>query len=109
MSPFAGVISRDQGEPWGPTGMSTAKWMHVPTQTLPIAQLHATQPGVLFHALTGDRAPVGGDPLPHVIAWRGAYYLEDGHHRVMRAALAGHAEIEARVLQVPTQISDVVA
>jgi len=101
MSPFAGIISRDGGEPWGPTGMTTAKWMHVPTQTLPINELYATQPGVLLHALTADApAPVGGDPLPHVIAWRGTGYLEDGHHRVMRAALAGCTHIEARVLRV---------
>jgi hypothetical protein len=98
---FAGVISRDNGCPWGETGMTTAKWRNLPTRTVTIAQLTATQPGVLLHALTGRPSPVGGDPFPHVIDWDGNLYLEDGHHRVVRAALAGRTEVEARVLHVP--------
>lgn len=98
---FAGVISRDQGEPWGPTGMTSARWLTVLPYELPIEALTATQPGVLFHALTDSApAPVGGDELPHVIAWRRELYLEDGHHRVMRAALRGERTVTARVLHV---------
>lgn len=106
---FAGVISRDGGEPWGPTGMTSAKWLSVPARELYISDLTATQPGVLFHALAGKPAPVGGDALPHVIAWRDGLYLEDGHHRVMRAALAGQLRITARVLQVAPDNAGAVA
>ena len=98
---FAGIISRDNGCPWGETGMSTAKWQHIPTRRVRIADLTATQPGVLLHALTDDApTPVGGDPVPHVIAWDGRLYLEDGHHRVVRARLNGRTTIEARVLDL---------
>lgn len=97
---FKGIISRDRGEPWGPTGMTTKKWLNIPTQTLPIADLIATQPGVLLHALTDNTTPIGGDTLPHVIHWAGHYYLEDGHHRVVRARLNGQHTITARVLKV---------
>ena len=98
---FADIISRDNGCPWGDTGMTTAKWLHIPTRTVTIAHLIATQPGVLLHALRDDApTPVGGDPIPHVIAWDGHLYLEDGHHRVLRAALQGNTHIEARVLTV---------
>ena len=76
---FAGVISRDHGCPWGTSGQTT---------------------GVLFHALIDDCEPVGGDPVPHVIDFDGRLYLEDGHHRVVRAALAGRSTIEARVLPI---------
>ena len=98
---FKDIISRDNGCPWGDTGMTTRKWRNVPTQVVTIAELIATQPGVLLASLS-DHAPepVGGDTYPHVIAWRGELYLEDGHHRVVRARLNDHHIVEARVLEV---------
>lgn len=97
---FRGIISRDQGEPWGPTGMTSTKWLDVPTEVVCIADLVATQPGVLLHALVDDTEPVGGDAHPHVIEWDGTLYLEDGHHRAMRARLDGYRTLTARVLRV---------
>jgi hypothetical protein len=99
---FKGIISRDGGEPWGPTGMTTAKWGNIQARPVRIEELWATQPGVLLHALRDDTdAPVGGDHIPHVIDWGGELYLEDGHHRTVRARLAGAETITARVLRVP--------
>lgn len=98
---FKGIISRDNGEPWGKTGMTTAKWLNQPVETFNIADLIATQPGVLLHALTDTHTTtVGGDVYPHVIQWAGKHYLEDGHHRVVRAAISGHKTIKARLLTV---------
>lgn len=97
---FAGIISRDHGCPWPDTGMTSTTWLTVPGREVTIAQLTATQPGLLLQALTGDAVPVGGDPTPHVIQWNGNLYLEDGHHRAARAALAGHTSITARVLVI---------
>ena len=98
---FKAIISRDNGCPWGETGMSTAKWLRIPVRELPIADLIATQPGVLLHALHDDApTPVGGDPMPHVIAWQGQHYLEDGHHRVVKRRLDGHTTVVARVLTI---------
>lgn len=98
---FVGVISRDNGCPWGETGMSTARWASVPVWRVTIASLVATQPQLLIRALRPDApAPYAGDPYPHVICWGGVMYLEDGHHRVVRAALAGARTIAARVLVV---------
>lgn len=99
---FKAIISRASGEPWGTTGMTSALWLAVPVETFTIADLTATQDGVYFHALTETPDPVGGDPFPHVIDWDGGLYLEDGHHRVIRALLAGRTTIEARRLAVPT-------
>lgn len=79
--------------------MTSAKWLNVPVVQLPISILVATQPGVLLHALADDApTPVGGDQYPHVILWNGTYYLEDGHHRTVRARLAGHRHIMVRLL-----------
>jgi len=97
---FKAIISRVGGCPWGATGMTSATWLGVPVETFAIADLTATQDGVYFHALAAGPAPVGGDPYPHVIEWAGGLYLEDGHHRVVRALLAGQATIEARRVTV---------
>jgi hypothetical protein len=97
---FKAIISRDNGEPWGNTGMSSSKWLHQPTRTFRIADLIATQPAILLHALTENGAPIGADKYPHVIQWQGNTYLEDGHHRVVRAAINGERTITARVLEV---------
>jgi len=97
---FKAIISRDNGEPWGPTGMSTSKWLRQPVQTFRIADLIATQPGILLHALTDGFQSRGADAYPHVIQWQGNTYLEDGHHRVVRAAINGERTVSARVLEV---------
>jgi hypothetical protein len=99
--PFSRIISRDNGTPWPATGMTSLKWLAVHTRDVYIADLVATQPGVLFHALVEDpRVPVGADPYPHVVEWRGVMYLEDGHHRAMRALLRGERAIRVRYLKV---------
>lgn len=93
---FAWVISRENGEPWPPLGLTSASWLRRPVRLFNIDELVATQPGVLFEALMREGTPYGGDPLPHVVVWQGINYLEDGHHRVVRALLAGERTIEAR-------------
>ena len=99
---FKDIVSRDHGEPWGATGMTSRKWLEVPTQLVTIRDLIATQPGVYLRALMDPQLPVGGDPLPHVIAWAGELYLEDGHHRAMQAHLSGAKTMLARVLIITT-------
>lgn len=79
--------------------MSTARWLTIPTRTVRIDELTATQPGIYFHGLNTD-TPVGGDQSPHVIDWHGTLYLEDGHHRAIKAALNGQDTITARVLTI---------
>ena len=39
-----------------------------------------------------------GDLFPHVVNWDGKFYLEDGVHRALRAALQQRTTIHARVL-----------
>lgn len=98
---FRAVISRDNGCPWGTSGQTSATWKSVPVDTVLISDLVATQDGVLFHALGQDAPePVGGDTYPHVILHEGTYYLEDGHHRVVRARLAGQDEVHVRLLEL---------
>jgi hypothetical protein len=100
--PFSRLISRDEGSPWGSTGLSTRSWLLIPVRDVLIGDLVATQDGIYLEPLIRERdSSWCGDPWPHVVAWRGHLYLEDGHHRVIRAALAGRIRVEARVFSVP--------
>jgi hypothetical protein len=97
------VLCPDGVGPWGRRlGMTAAKWLDVPTRTVPVHSLIATQPGVYFAGLRAD-TPVGGDPHPHVVRWQARHYLTDGHHRVTRLALGGAVYVTARVLDLDTQ------
>lgn len=93
----------DPSRPWPKGEMTTEKWKQVPAFWVPIGELIATQDGVKLEYLThGDRGrpSFSGDPNPHVVSWRGNLYLEDGHHRAVRAMMQAKKEIFARVLTV---------
>ncbi len=97
---FADVISRDHGCPWGTTNQTSTTWRDIPAQPVTLNTLIATQPGILISPLLTAPTPYAGDPLPHVISWRNRFYLEDGHHRAMRAMLNGEQTMWARVLHL---------
>lgn len=88
----------DVSRPWPATGMTSQKWLDVRLYSVGISSLIATQDGVYIRPLIEPETPVGGDHFPHVIYWNKTLYLEDGHHRVVRAAMAGKRCIVARVL-----------
>lgn len=97
--PFAGVVNP---RPYPPTGLTTARWAaEVPVETVRFADLWLTQAGVNVPALFGltDRV---SDVYPHVVRWQTMRLLEDGHHRVVRAALRhGLTEAPMRVFNSP--------
>lgn len=93
---FKRVISRDKGCPWGTTGLSTQTWLHVPLNWVKMSDLIATQPGIMFDGILHPQKQV--DPHPHVVVWDDEFYLEDGHHRVVRQMIQGVELLHARVL-----------
>lgn len=93
--PFKGIV---KDRPYPDTGLSTALWpLKTHVLIVPFDNLYLTQDGVFIEALFRTSGSYSGDDTPHVILWRGNYWLEDGHHRVVSAALAGHKSIYARV------------
>jgi hypothetical protein len=90
--------SVDTSRSWPTTGMTSEKWLSVRTFSVKIDSLVATQDGVFIHPLIDPPAPVGGDEFPHVVFWNNILYLEDGHHRVVRAKIGGQDRVVARVL-----------
>lgn len=82
--PFAGIINP---RPYPPTGLTTARWAaEVPTELVAFTDLWLTQPHVDVLALFGHTSRIS-DGYPHVVEWQGIRLVEDGHCRVVRAAL----------------------
>lgn len=87
-----------EGRPYGHSGVhSTRDWQRIPPEMVPLAVLRTTQRHVHLDALLAASDPYSGDWAAHVVAWRGALYLEDGHTRAARAALLGETYLWARV------------
>lgn len=97
---FAGYISP---RPYPVTGLTTRLWIEtVPIQLIRFSDLWLTQDGVKIEHLfnTEDlNHSYSGDRFPHVVMWEGKHYLEDGNHRVVRAALRGYRSGNCRVFE----------
>lgn len=82
-------------------GMTTAAWMRLPIQPLPVKALTPTQE--LRGELWPTRRPspaACADPYIHVVRLGGALYVEDGHHRLARARRDRLDVILARLLDL---------
>jgi hypothetical protein len=96
--PFKGFLP---DRPYPATGLTTARWKtEVDAMPVYLSDLYLTQQGVYIAPLFG-LADLNGngstDIYPHVVAWNGELYLEDGHTRVVRQALAGTRVMRMRV------------
>jgi Arc/MetJ family transcription regulator len=65
-----------------------------------LADLITTKSTLDLASLLAEDSTFYGDLFAHVVYWQGAYYLEDGLHRAVRAALRGRASLHARVLNL---------
>lgn len=97
---FLGPVSKDPCPPWPDPNMTTAKWLTVAVEVVNYRLLTATQPGVHFDKLRGPVEPWEGDPYPKVIVYLTTWYIEDGHHRIMRDIISGRSHGMARVLRL---------
>jgi hypothetical protein len=93
---FRKILSKDE-LPYSSEGMTTKKWKDLSVWRIPIDILIATQDGVYFHGLAEEYTHLH-DEFVHVVYHDGEYYLEDGHHRVVKARLRGAQSVLARVL-----------
>jgi hypothetical protein len=101
--PFMGILTE---RPYPPTGLTTARWIeNVFSQPVYLRDLWLTQNGVRIGPLFGlTDIHASADIYPHVVSWRGELYLEDGHHRVVREALAGVRVMAMRVFTIAAEV-----
>jgi Arc/MetJ family transcription regulator len=87
------------GRPYPDHGLTTPKdWAKVPPRQVRLDELVTTKRTLDLDALLAEDSTFFGDLFAHVVEWRGCFYLEDGLHRAVRAALHQRRVLHARVL-----------
>jgi len=97
------VIFKRVGDtrPYPDHGLGRADWASLPPRQLRLDQLVTTRRVLDLEALLDDGSTYYGDLFAHVVCWGDEFYLEDGLHRALRAALRQRQVLHARVLVVP--------
>ena len=85
------------GRPYPDLGLTPRAWASVPPRQVRLDQLVTTKDTLQLAALLDEDSTFYGDLFAHVVEWRGEYYLEDGLHRALRAALQQRLVLHARV------------
>jgi Arc/MetJ family transcription regulator len=93
------VIFKRVGEdrPYPDHGLTQREWSAIAPQQLRLDELVTTKDTLHLAALLDEDSTFFGDLFAHVVKWRGEYYLEDGLHRALRAALQQRLVMHARV------------
>ena len=90
-----------EGRPYPDHGLSLKEWSQIPPRPVRLDQLVTTKRELALDRLLAEDSTFYGDLFPHVVAFEGTLYLEDGVHRALRAALQQRTTIHARVLSLP--------
>ncbi len=86
------------GRPYPPHDLSLKEWAAIDPSEVRLDHLVTTKSTLDLRTLLAEDSTLFGDLFPHVVAWAGKLYLEDGLQRTLRAALQGREVIHARVL-----------
>jgi Arc/MetJ family transcription regulator len=89
-----------EGRPYPDHGLQPRDWAGVPPQQLRLDELVTTKDTLHLATLLDEDSTFFGDLFAHVVLWRGDYYLEDGLHRALRAALHQRTVLHARVHEI---------
>ena len=90
-----------EGRPYPDHGFASTKdWSAVAPRQVRLDQLVTTRAELDLHTLLSSDSTFFGDLFAHVVLWDGTYYLENGLHRALRAALQQRTVIHARVLDL---------
>jgi len=88
------------GRPYPAHDLSLGDWAKVPPRQVRLDELVTTKRVLALDVLLDDDSTFYGDLFPHVVAWGGQFYLEDGLHRALRAALQQRTTLHVRVLDL---------
>lgn len=92
-SRFPGIAER----PYDQALLAVVPWSTITPRRVRFAELWLTQDRLTIAAMLGLRS-FSTDPNPRVVRFEGKLFLEDGHHRVIRAALRGRPAASMRVV-----------
>ena len=103
------MIFKQVGEdrPYPDHGYTQREWASIAPQQVRLDQLVTTKRTLDLDALLEEDSTFFGDLFAHVVSWHGDFYLEDGLHRALRAALQQRQTVHARVLDLDDPSSEV--
>ena len=85
------------GRPYPEHGLSPADWAALPPRQIRLDELVTTKDTLQLSALLDEDSTFFGDLFAHVVLWKDEFFLEDGLHRALRAALQQRNVLHARV------------
>jgi Arc/MetJ family transcription regulator len=86
--------------PYPDHGLTARQWAAVPPRQIRLDQLVTITSTLDLSKLLDADSTFFGDLFAHVVLWREEYYLEDGLHRALRAALQQRTVLHARVIKL---------
>ncbi|NUS73114.1 MAG: type II toxin-antitoxin system VapB family antitoxin [Corynebacteriales bacterium] len=86
-----------EGRPYPDHGLQLREWAKIPPRPIRLDQLTTTKRELALDRLLAEDSTYFGDLFPHVVEYNGVFYLEDGLHRALRAALQQRTTIHVRV------------
>lgn len=89
-----------EGKPYPDHGYTQRQWAAIAPVQIKLDALTTTKRQLDLDALLDEDSTFYGDLFAHVVHWQGEYYLEDGLHRALRAALQQRQTLHARVLEL---------
>jgi Arc/MetJ family transcription regulator len=98
-----------EGRPYPAHDLSLRDWSRVPPRQVRLDELVTTKRVLALDVLLDDDSTFYGDLFPHVVAWNGELYLEDGLHRALRAALQQRTTLHVRVLDLDDSAAESIA
>ena len=91
--------------PYPDHGLTAREWAALPPRQLRLDELITTKDTLHLNSLLDEDSTFYGDLFAHVVEWQGEFYLEDGLHRALRAALQQRHVLHARVHTVAPDVS----
>lgn len=88
------------GRPYPDHGLTSKGWAAVPPRQVRLDELVTTKDTLQLNSLLDEDSTFYGDLFAHVVLWQGEFYLEDGLHRALRAALQQRHVLHARVIRM---------
>ncbi len=89
-----------ESRPYPEHGYVQKQWAAIAPQQVRLDELVTTKRNLDLDALLEEDSTFYGDLFAHVVKYNGEFYLEDGLHRALRAALQQRQTMHARVLEL---------
>ena len=87
--------------PYPELTIPSEEWGSLAPRQIKLSELSTIRSTLELNALLATDSTFFGDLFAHVVRWNGQFYLEDGLHRAVRAALQGRTSLHARVIDHP--------